>query len=34
MLYTKSEIKEQVYEDYILGILELDAYYFDFDVCG
>lgn len=34
MLYTKSEIKEQVYEDYIQGILELDAYYFDFDVCG
>ena len=34
MLYTKSEIKEQVYEDYIQGTLELDAYYFDFDVCG
>ena len=34
MLYTKSEIKEQEYEDYIQGTLELDAYYFDFDVCG
>ena len=34
MLYTKSEIKEQVYEDYIQGTWELDAYYFDFDVCG
>lgn len=34
MLYTKSEIKEQVYEAYMMESVELSSYFFDFDVRG
>lgn len=34
MLYTKSEIKEQVYEAYMMESVELSSCFFDFDVRG
>lgn len=34
MLYTKNEIKEQVYESYIIESSELNSLFFDFDVTG
>lgn len=34
MLHTKSEIKEQVYEAYMLESSELNSLFFDFDVVG